>query len=172
MRLAMAREVVYYYILGHWACVLDIPLLYESGLDIFVSVVVMVAVRDPAIQMRRLRERDPELSEEEARNRVGSQMGVWEKVGRTRARGRVRGKVVGNEGGRGELEGEVGRVVGEVRGEAGGWGWRGWVWGSPGAAVGVGGWEVWRGWRARRLWEGLGEEERKRLWEVEERKGL
>ncbi len=151
---------------------LDIPLLYESGLDIFVSVVVMVAVRDPRIQMRRLRERDPELSEEEARDRVGSQMGVWEKVGRTRARGRVRGKVVGNEGGRGELEGEVGRVVGEVSGEAGGWGWRGWVWGSPVAAVGVGGWEVWRGWRARRLWEGLGEEERKRLWEVEERKGL
>lgn len=149
----MVREVLYYYAMGYWACVLDIPLLYESGLDIFVSVVIMVAVSDPSVQMQRLRERDKGLSEQEARDRVGSQMGVGEKVERTRARGGARGKVVVNDLGRGELEGGVGRVMGEVRGEAG-WvrGW--WLWGSPVEAVGVGGWEVYRGWRARRRWEG------------------
>ena len=87
VRLAIARSILYYYIHFHWAVILDIPLLYESRLDIFCSVVIMVAVSDPAVQMQRLRERDKNLSEEEARSRVASQMGVGEKVGRTRARG-------------------------------------------------------------------------------------
>lgn len=154
VRLAMARQILYYHLLGHWACILDIPLLYESGLDIFVSVVLMVAVTSPEVQMKRLRERDKGLSEGEARDRVGSQMGVEEKVGRTEGRGAGRGKVVVNDGGRGELEGEVRRVLGEVEAEGGGrlWGW--WLWGSPVGAVGVGAWEVYKGWRARRRWEG------------------
>lgn len=134
------------------------PLLYESGLDVFVSVVLMVAVSDAEVQMRRLRSRDKGLSEREAEERVASQMGVGEKVGRTRMRGVGRGKVVFNDGGRGELEGEVRRVIGEVRGEGGGavWGW--WLVGSPVGVVGVSAWEVWEGWRARRRWE----EERRR----------
>ena len=134
--------------------VLDIPLLYESGLDLFVGVVVMVAVGDPEVQMRRLRERDKGLSAEEAEERVGSQMAVGEKVGRTRMRGAQRGKVVWNDGDREELEREVERVVREVKGEGGGrvWGW--WLWGSPVGVVGAAGWEVWRGWWARRRWEG------------------
>ena len=131
---------------------LDIPLLYESALDMFVSVVIMVAVTDPSVQMRRLRERDRGLSEGEARDRVGSQMGVGEKVGRTRMRGGRRGKVVWNDGDKGGLEGEVGRVVREARGEGGGKGWGWWLLGSPVGVVGVGGWEVWCGWWARRRW--------------------
>ena len=78
--------------------VLDVPLLFEAGLEVFVSVVLMVAVSEPGVQMRRLRGRDPGLSEREAADRVGSQMGVEEKVGRTRARGGARGKVVLNDG--------------------------------------------------------------------------
>ena len=153
VRLAMARAILYYYIRGYWAVVLDIPLLYESGLDIFCGVVVMVAVSDPEVQMRRLRERDRALSEQEARDRVGSQMGVWEKVGRTRARGGERGKVAWNDGDRGALEGEVERVMREVERE----GRRGWlgglVWGNPVVAVFAAGWTIWVGWRARRKWE-------------------
>jgi len=151
VRWEMAKLVLWYYILGHWAVVLDIPLLYESGLDVFMGVVVMVAVGDSAVQMKRLRERDKGLSEGEARERVRSQMGVREKVGRTRGRG-GRGWVVWNDGGRGELGGQVGGVVRELRGRWGGW-WGGWFWGSPVVAGGMGVWVVWRGWRCRREWE-------------------
>lgn len=143
--------------------VVDVPLLYESGLDVFASVVIMVAVSSPAVQMRRLRERDAGLSATEAEDRVGSQMGVREKVGRTRARGPRRGKVVLNDGDGGDLERAVGRVMGEVRGEGGGraWGW--WLMGSPYGVAGVSAWEVYQGWRARRRWEEESAGEKARL---------
>lgn len=153
VRRAMALAVLQCYVRGHWAVVLDIPLLFESGLDVFCGVVLVVGVHDPAVQMRRLRERDPGLTEAEARDRVLSQGTVKEKVERVKARGLgKRGAVVWNDGGKGELEGEVRRVMGEVeRGRRGWWAW--WLWGSPVVAVAVGGWEVWRGWRARRGFE-------------------
>ncbi|MCJ1276034.1 hypothetical protein MMC21_003839 [Puttea exsequens] len=157
VRLRIFLDILYYHFRGHWAVILDIPLLYESALDIFCSIVIMVAVSFPEVQMQRLRARDTALTESEARDRVGSQMGVGEKVERTRARGR-RGKVVWNDGGEVELRGEVGSVIQEVRMESGGmvWGW--WLWGSPVGCVGVSVWEVFWGWRARRRWV----EERKR----------
>ena len=150
VRLAMLRQVLYYFVWGHWAVVLDIPLLFESGLDVFCGVVVMVAVSDPVVQMRRLRERDQALSAGEAEERVGSQMGVGEKVGAAKAKGERRGKVVINDGTREELEMEVQRVVTEVKKEGGyGW-WRVLVWGNPITAVVTGFWDVWLSWRARR----------------------
>ncbi|CAF9942992.1 MAG: hypothetical protein ALECFALPRED_010363 [Alectoria fallacina] len=163
VRLAMARELLYHFVRGRWAVVLDIPLLYESALDVLVSVVLMVAVSSPSVQMRRLRRRDPALSAAEAQDRVGSQMGVEEKVARTRARDACRGKVLLNDGGRGDLEREVARAMGEVRAEAGGplWGW--WLLGSPVGAAGAGAWEVYLGWRARRRWEEERRRERTRL---------
>lgn len=200
VRLAMLRLILYYYILGHWAVVLDIPLLYESGLDIFCGGVMMVAVRDPEVQMRRLLERDREkgLTRQEAENRVASQKNLREKVGRTAERGVGRGAVVWNDGGLEELRKEVlrgvleiagyvrgGTAVGEVEAETeteteekpnnsgsiikkgdplqtlqlsthpNRW-WTWWLWASPWAAVLVAGAEVWRGWQARRRWEGRG----------------
>ncbi|KAL9071466.1 MAG: hypothetical protein Q9161_004183 [Pseudevernia consocians] len=163
VRVAMAREVLGYFLRGCWAVVLDVPLLFESQLEVFVSVVVMVAVSEAEVQLRRLRERDRGLSLKEALDRVGSQMGVEEKVGRTRARGCARGKVLMNDGDRGDLEREVGRVLGEVKGEGGGraWGW--WLMGSPYGVAGVGAWEVYQGWRARKRWEEEREREKVRL---------
>jgi len=153
VRLAMLKAVLYYHFLGHWAVVLDVPLLYESALDVFASVVVMVAVSDPEVQMRRLGERDTALSVEEARDRVGSQMGVEEKVERTKARGKSRGKVLLNDHGKEELWGEVGRVMREIERESGSELWRWWLWGSPVGVAGAGIWEMYQGWRARRGWE-------------------
>lgn len=163
VRVAMAKALLYYHLMGYGAVVVDTPLLYESGLDLFCSIVVMVAVSDAEVQMRRLRERDKALSAEEARDRVGSQMGVVEKVERTRARGEGRGKVVWNDGGKAELKKEVERVVEEIRREGGGGLRRWWLWGSPLGVVGVGGWEVWKGWRARKRWEVERRREKARL---------
>ena len=101
VRRAMLSALLYHHFINRqWACVLDIPLLYESGLDVLAGVVVMVGVRDPQVQMQRLRARDKGLSAEEARDRVGSQMPVQDKVERTLARGERRGKVVWKDGGR------------------------------------------------------------------------
>ncbi|KAL8650602.1 MAG: hypothetical protein Q9226_005079, partial [Calogaya cf. arnoldii] len=69
VRWAMAKSIFYYYLCGHWAVVLDIPLLYDSRLDIFAPVVLMVAA-NADVQMERLRSRDPHLSQEDARDRV------------------------------------------------------------------------------------------------------
>ncbi len=163
VRIAMARQILYYHILGHWAVVLDVPLLFESGLDVFVSVVFMVSVTSPEMQMKRLRERDKALSQQEARDRVGSQMGVEEKVERTRGRDASRGKVIRNDEGMEELQGEVRRVMGEIGAEGGGkvWGW--WLWGSPVGAAAVSALEVQKGWKARRKWEEERRRERARL---------
>ncbi|KAL8788292.1 MAG: hypothetical protein Q9195_007348, partial [Heterodermia aff. obscurata] len=78
VRWAIFYRVLACYLRGHWAVVLDIPLLYESALDPYVSFVLLVAAR-PETQMQRLRARDPHLSAREAEDRVGSQMGVGEK---------------------------------------------------------------------------------------------
>ncbi|KAL8702423.1 MAG: hypothetical protein Q9201_004398 [Fulgogasparrea decipioides] len=162
VRWQMCKLVLHYFVSGHWAAVLDIPLLYDSGLDNFAPVVMMVAVSDPKIQMQRLRVRDPHLSEQEARDRVESQGGVEEKVKRTEARGRGRGWVVWNDGDKKELEREVGRAMESLeKGRRGVWTWVFLViW--P-LTVGWAIFEVWRGWRGRRRWESRKAAEEKKV---------
>ncbi|MCJ1394485.1 hypothetical protein MMC18_007363 [Xylographa bjoerkii] len=152
VRRAMALAVLRAYLAGHWAVVLDIPLLFESGLDVFCGVVVVVGVREPRIQMQRLRARDPHLSEKEAGERVHSQGHVEGKVGRARERGAGWGEVVWNDGGKGELAESVATVMrGLERGSPRWWAWV--LLGAPWLAVGVGAWCVVKGWWARRRWE-------------------
>ena len=142
VRLAIVKAVLYYYVRGYWAVVLDIPLLFESGLDVFCGVVVMVAVKDPVVQMQRLRDRDGGLNAQEAEERVGSQMGVMEKVERTRARGTRKGLVVYNDGTRDDLSNEVDTAIRRIQAQGGGTWKRVWLWGSPLAVCIVGIWEV------------------------------
>ncbi|KAG7008202.1 hypothetical protein G7Y79_00006g018220 [Physcia stellaris] len=118
VRRAIFYQILSYYLRGHWALILDIPLLYESSLDPYVSFVLLIA-SSPETQMRRLLGRDPHLSAREAEDRVGSQMGVGEKVGRTEARGKGRGVVVRNEGSREELERGVAEVMRGLEGRRG-----------------------------------------------------
>ncbi|MCJ1419445.1 hypothetical protein MMC32_005800 [Xylographa parallela] len=152
VRRAMAAAVLRAYLARHWAVVLDVPLLFESGLDIFCGTVLVVGVREPRVQMQRLRARDPHLSEREAGERVQSQGGVEGKVRRVRERGEGWGAVVWNDGGKGELKEGVAGVMGGV--EAGSPRWWGLVLlGAPWLAVGVGAWCVVWGWWARRRWE-------------------
>lgn len=87
VRWEIYKALIYYYVRGHWAVVLDVPLLFESGMDLICGTVVVVGVRDPAVQMARLRSRDPHLSAEDAENRVRSQGDVRGKVEKAEFRG-------------------------------------------------------------------------------------
>lgn len=162
VRREMCKAVLHHYVRGRWAVVLDIPLLFESGLDRFCGVVMVVAVRDPGVQMRRLRARDPHLSEEDARNRVGSQGDVREKARRAEMRGGGAGVVVWNDGGREELEREVGRVMREVKGRHPRW----WAWlllvvPPLGALVALR--SLLRSWLTARRWEAMKRQEKAKL---------
>jgi dephospho-CoA kinase len=128
VRWAMARAILRAYLQGHWAVVLDVPLLFESGLDVFCGTVMVVGVRDPDVQLKRLLGRDKSqggnMTEQEARDRVGSQGDVRVKAKRAEQRGKGWGEVVWNDGGREELEGEVRRVMERVRSANPKW----WAW--------------------------------------------
>lgn len=124
VRMEMYRQLLRCYLRGCWAVVLDVPLLFESGLDTLCGTVMVVAVRDPAIQMKRLRERDAHLTAEDAENRVMSQGDIREKAKRCEARGDGKGVVVWNDGGREELKSEIERVMSTVmKGSPKWWAW-------------------------------------------------
>lgn len=120
----MYRQLLSCYVRGYWAVVLDVPLLFESGLDVLCGTVLVVAVKDPVIQMERLRARDPHLTAEDAENRVKSQGDVREKARRCEARGSGRGVVVWNDGDKADLERDLGRVMAEIRRSSPTW----WAW--------------------------------------------
>ena len=157
VRRAMALAMLRHYGAGQRAVVLDVPLLFESGLDVFCGVVVVVGVRDPAVQLGRLLARDREkggsLTEREARERVESQGGVEGKVERVRARGEGWGEVVWNDGGREALRGELDRVMRGVKAGSPDW-WGTLLWLCPPLAATVAAWGLWNGVRARRAYEG------------------
>ncbi|KAJ9639869.1 Dephospho-CoA kinase cab5 [Coniosporium apollinis] len=157
VRREMYKAMLWYYLTGHWCVVLDIPLLFESGWEKFCGSIIVVAVRDPAVQMKRLRERDPHLSAEDAENRVMSQGDVREKAERVLRRGPGAGVVVWNDQDKEHLKREVDRVMKEIRRRSPDW----WSWlllFCPPLAVVVGGWSFWRMSKVQRQWE----EEKKR----------
>lgn len=153
VRFYMFRSILYHYVTGAWAVILDVPLLFESGLDMFVSTVVVVGVSDPAIQMQRLQDRDKHLSETDAKNRVASQTDVRVKAKRAEERnkwGAGRGYVLWNDGDREGLKVQVDEFVRTVRGGSPAW------WGTvlrfvPPLAVGIAMLEVARGWRIKKV---------------------
>lgn len=152
VRWEMFKSVVGCYLAGHWAVVLDIPLLFESGLDRFCGVVAVVGVSDPATQMARLRARDPHLSAEDAENRVRSQTDVREKARRAEERGRGKGVVLWNDGTREGLRRQVDGAVEEMHaGHADWWSWV--MLGCPVLAVAVVAWRYYQNVQVNRRWE-------------------
>ncbi|KAK3295895.1 P-loop containing nucleoside triphosphate hydrolase protein [Chaetomium fimeti] len=162
VRRAMLRAVLKCYVRGCRAVVLDVPLLFESRLDRFCGAVMVVAVRDPEVQMARLRARDPHLSREDAENRVRSQGDVREKARRCEGRGGGSGVVVWNDGGREELKGEVARVMAEMERYSPRW-WNWLLWVCPPVAVVLAAWGFWRNVRINRAWEEQELRERSKL---------
>lgn len=80
VRQRMAEEAARAQARGERAVVLDVPLLFESGMEAMVDEVWLVAVA-PALQVARLRARNG-YGENEARARLASQMPLEDKLGR------------------------------------------------------------------------------------------
>ncbi|KAL1964351.1 hypothetical protein VTN77DRAFT_7036 [Rasamsonia byssochlamydoides] len=117
VRWEVYKALAYHYLRGQWAVVLDVPLLFESGMDLICGTVVVVGVRDPAVQMQRLRARDPHLSAEDAENRVRSQGDIREKVAKALFRNGgqqdkgARGVVIWNDGDKADLARELDKAI-------------------------------------------------------------
>jgi len=141
VRKEMYRQMVWAYLRGNWAVVLDVPLLFESGWERYCGTILVVGVSDPAIQIKRLRDRDSHLTEEDARNRVMSQGDVREKAERCLQRGPGNGVVVWNDHDRSYLEKEIQRVMQDVRNNSPRW-WSFLLWAFPpfGAMAGALSW--------------------------------
>lgn len=100
----MFKQIILAYLRGSWAVVLDIPLLFESRWEPYCGVIMVVAVKDPEVQVQRLMDRDAHLSETDARKRMATQVDVREKAKRAQHRGRDRGVVLWNDAGKAELK--------------------------------------------------------------------
>ncbi|KAI0539039.1 dephospho-CoA kinase [Xylaria digitata] len=156
------KAILRNYIKGHWAVVLDVPLLFESGWDKLSGVVMVVAVKDPEVQMKRLMERDPHLSAEDAQNRVLSQTDVRLKAKRCEARGKGKGVVVWNDGSREELKASIDACLADIRKSSPPW----WNWLCllfPPLGVAAGGWVYWQNIRINQKWHHLELEEKAKL---------
>lgn len=167
VRWEMYKAILYYYVCGYWAVVLDLPLLFESGLDLMCGAVVVVAVRDEEVQLRRLLERDRKvvgggtMTREEAVGRVRSQWPVVAKVerclgrngnGNGKEREEARGLVIWNDGEKEELTAKVAEVVEKLKRRSPVW----WSWlGLLVPLVGVltGAWQMVRNLLDRWAWE-------------------
>ncbi|KAI9674947.1 MAG: hypothetical protein M1822_009009 [Bathelium mastoideum] len=150
VRWEMYKLMAYYYATGHWAVVLDIPLLFESGWERFCGCIIVVAVSDPAVQMERLRMRDSHLTEEDARNRVGSQTDVREKAKRAQARGKGWGEVVWNDSSQEHVKDEVHKVITDIRSRSPKW-WS-WLLLWPPVGIAAASWSFLRSWQMQKQW--------------------
>ncbi|KZT70065.1 CoaE-domain-containing protein [Daedalea quercina L-15889] len=114
VRRAMLWGVLKCWWRGESLCVLDIPLLIESGLWRFVATVVVVYC-SPEIQLQRLMTRD-KSSREAATGRLNAQLPIGEKV-------EWADIVVDNSGSLQDLQGQIQSLITKLHRKAG-WSWR------------------------------------------------
>ncbi|GAO14169.1 uncharacterized protein UV8b_06580 [Ustilaginoidea virens] len=152
VRKEMLKEILGCYLRGHWAVVVDVPLLFESGLDRFCGLTMVVAVREPETQMKRLMGRDAHLSRQDAENRVRSQTDVRIKAQRCLERGDGKGVVLWNDGPKEDLAVQLDDAVKQMRARSPEW----WSWvllGCPPLALMVSAWRLWQNMAINRRWE-------------------
>ncbi|PFH60908.1 hypothetical protein XA68_10106 [Ophiocordyceps unilateralis] len=152
VRRDMFKAIVGFYLRGHWAVVVDLPLLFESRLHRFCAVTIVVAVADADTQMRRLMARDAHLSREDAEHRVRSQADVRLKAKRCAARGHSRGLVLWNDGSKQELAASLHKDMVALRRQHPDW----WSWlllACPPLALVVAAWRIWQNVCMDRQWE-------------------
>lgn len=164
VRWEVYKALIYHYLRGQWAVVLDVPLLFESGMDLICGTVIVVGVKDPAVQMARLRARDAHLTAEDAENRVRSQGDVRMKAVQTEFRGTTtaRGVVVWNDADKVELERAVKGAMASIAASSPRW----WAWTlllAPPVGFGVAAWNLVVNFATQRGWEKKKREEKARL---------
>ncbi|KAL7812452.1 dephospho-CoA kinase domain-containing protein [Trichoderma aethiopicum] len=160
VRLGMVKKVASCYLQGHWAVVLDVPLLFESRLDRFCGTTLVVAVTEPETQLKRLMDRNPDLSREDAENRVKSQMDVRLKAKRCLYAGEGKGVVLWNDGSKDELKAALDEEMRKLKEANPEW----WAWlmlGFPPLAVALASWRFWQNIRIERQWREMQEKEAK-----------
>lgn len=162
VRKEMYKSLFWCYVTGHWAVILDVPLLFESALDRMCGVVMVVAVREPEVQMKRLMERDPHLTREDAQNRVLSQGDVRLKARRCEARGKGKGVVVWNDASKTELKAEIDNAIQEIQKKSPGW-WSWFLLLNPPLAVLSGAWTFWQNVQINKKWRELELKEKAKL---------
>ncbi|KAI9024185.1 dephospho-CoA kinase-domain-containing protein [Hyaloraphidium curvatum] len=77
----MVRRTLWAMLTGRRACLWDVPLLIEGNMDRWLPVVIVVRCT-PEQQLFRLLSRNPQLTEEAARQRIASQLPIDAKVAR------------------------------------------------------------------------------------------
>lgn len=164
VRWEVYKALIYHYIRGQWAVVLDVPLLFESGMDLICGTVIVVGVHDPAVQMARLRSRDAHLTAEDAENRVRSQGDVRMKATQAEFRGTAaaRGVVVWNDADKEELERAVKGAMVSISASSPRW----WAWALlavPPVGFGIAAWNLIVNYATQRGWEKKKREEKARL---------
>lgn len=81
VRYAIFKKILVCYLCGYRMCVLDVPLLYEARLDRFCGITVTVASNQEQ-QIERILVRNPDLTPEDAVNRIKAQMSTDERIER------------------------------------------------------------------------------------------
>lgn len=171
VRWEVYKSLLYYYLRGNWAVVLDVPLLFESGMDVICGTVVVVAVQDPEVQMSRLRARDPHLTAEDAENRVKSQGDVQSKVKKALYRNGAaeqdtdkgsRGVIIWNDGDQADLAKEVDKAILTIQQHSPRW----WAWMllmAPPVGVAAAVWNMAINFSAQKTWDKKTKNKRARL---------
>ncbi|KAG7666385.1 CAB5 [[Candida] subhashii] len=78
IRFEIAKQLVKAYLQSQHMVILDAPLLYETKLHLLCRLVITVSC-DEEIQVERLLSRNPELTKEDARKRISSQLSTKER---------------------------------------------------------------------------------------------
>lgn len=122
VRREMIKEVLLHWIKGYWAVVLDVPLLLEGKLDMLCGTVILIDCPDPEMQVQRILKRNREvengnMTEEEARGRIASQMQRADKVEILEKQWVSRGKghIIRNDGTLQDMERNLGDTMDRIR---------------------------------------------------------
>ena len=75
----MCLRIVWYWLNGEGRVVLDIPLLFEAKLQWICTRTVLIDTSKAEIQLERILKRNPQMSEEEAKNRIAAQFPMEKK---------------------------------------------------------------------------------------------
>ena len=75
----MCLGIIWYWLRGEERIILDIPLLFEAKLQWICTKTVLIDTTNPEIQLKRILKRNPQMTEEEAKNRILSQFPMEKK---------------------------------------------------------------------------------------------